>query len=263
MEYFRNTDHETDPAERIAAYDRDGVIVIRDFLPADGFEELRCQVQRYIRDVVPQLGDGDAFYEDKSRPETLKQLQRMQQDAFFSDYLTHPIWKSTAELLLGEECHAEGAEWFNKPPGSNHPTPPHQDNFYFCLTPPSVLTMWMALEPVDERNGCLRYVEGSHREGIRPHSKTKTLGFSQGIIDFPTKNDSTREVKAILSPGDVVIHHGNTIHWAEVNRAPDRARPSFAMVFKGVSCRRDEQAFERYLASARTQHQEFGLKTQT
>ncbi len=34
------------------------------------------------------------------------------------------------------------------------------------------------------------------------------------------------------------------------------------MVFKGVSCERDEQAYERYLASARTQHEEFGLKTQ-
>lgn len=263
MNYFRNTDRETDPAERKAAYDRDGVIVIRNFLTSQDFAELRSQVDRYISEVVPKLGDGDAFYEDKSRPETLKQLQRMQQDAYFEEYLTQSVWKSTAELLLGEEAHAEGAEWFNKPPGSNHPTPPHQDNFYFCLTPPKVLTMWLALEPVDEHNGCLRYVVGSHRDGIRPHSRTRTLGFSQGITDFPLPSDVQREVKAILAPGDVVIHHGNTIHWAEVNRSPDRARPSFAMVFKGVSCERDEQAYERYLASARTQHEEFGLKTQT
>ena len=29
-----------------------------------------------------------------------------------------------------------------------------------------VLTIWLALDPVDEQNGCLRYVAGSHRRGI-------------------------------------------------------------------------------------------------
>jgi len=34
-----------------------------------------------------------------------------------------------------------------------------------------------------------------------------------------------------------------------------RQRRSFAMVFKGVSCPRDEITFARYLASAREQHE--------
>ncbi|MBL8819561.1 MAG: phytanoyl-CoA dioxygenase family protein [Planctomyces sp.] len=261
MEFFRNTERETSPQQRKLAYDRDGVVVIRDFLSPDDFQALNRNLDRYISEIVPDLPDGDAFYEDRTRPETLKQMQRMQQDTFFADYLSHPVWKQTAELLLGEEANAEGAEWFNKPPGSNHPTPPHQDNFYFCLAPPNVLTMWLALDPVDEENGCLRYVNGSHRPGIRPHSRTKTLGFSQGITDFPGEQDLSHEVKAILNAGDVVIHHGNTIHWAEVNRSLTRHRRSFALVFKGVSCCRDEEAYQRYLKSARSQHTELGLKT--
>jgi len=32
--------------------------------------------------------------------------------------------------------------------------------------------MWMALEPVDEGNGCVRYVQGSHLKGMRPRGKT-------------------------------------------------------------------------------------------
>ena len=56
-------------------------------------------------------------------------------------------------------------EWFNKPPGTDSPTPPHQDNYYFSLKPPNVLTIWLALDPVDDENGCLRYVAGSHRDG--------------------------------------------------------------------------------------------------
>jgi phytanoyl-CoA hydroxylase len=51
------------------------------------------------------------------------------------------------------------------------------------------------------------------------------------------------------------------IHRADANLSQIRHRRSFAMVFKGVSCRRDEAAFARYMASAREQHSAMGLKT--
>ena len=241
-------------------YEVDGVIVIRGFLPPDELKLLKDNLNRYVRDVVPQLPDTDAFYEDKARPETLKQLNRIQQDPFFADYLKHELWNQTAVALLGEAAIVHGAEWFNKPPNTYHVTPPHQDNFYFCLTPPKVLTMWLALDPVDEENGCLRYVKGSHLLGIRPHRRTKTLGFSQGISDYGDA-DIANETPVIAQPGDVLIHHGNTIHRADANRSNVRHRRSFAMVFQGVSCVRDEAAFNRYLESSKAQHQEMGLKT--
>jgi len=40
-------------------------------------------LDRYIRDVVPTLPDGDAFYQDRSRPETLKQMLHMGCDPYF------------------------------------------------------------------------------------------------------------------------------------------------------------------------------------
>ncbi len=160
-----------------STYDADGFVVIRGFLPPDELGRLKDNLDRYIREVVPKLQDGDAFYEDKSRPETLKQMNRIQQDPFFADYLQHPLWVTAAESLLGESALVHGAEWFNKPPNTQHITPPHQDNYYFCLMPPKVLTMWLALDVVDEENGCLRYVKGSHVLGLRPHNRTTTLGF--------------------------------------------------------------------------------------
>ncbi|MFM7056468.1 MAG: phytanoyl-CoA dioxygenase family protein [Planctomycetota bacterium] len=237
----------------------EGYVVIRGFLSGGQLAMLREQLERYIREVVPGLGGGDAFYEDRSRPETLKQLHRIEQDAFFAGYLGHSLWRHTAEALLGEPVRSpQGAEWFNKPPATAHATPPHQDNFYFCLAPPQVLTMWLALDDVDEENGCLRYVPGSHKRGIRPHTRTSTLGFSQGIADYD-KEDRRQEVAVPAEPGDVLIHHGNTIHRADANRSLVRHRRSFGMVFQGQSSVRDELAFERYLQSSRQQHQELGV----
>ncbi|MBX3436222.1 MAG: phytanoyl-CoA dioxygenase family protein [Planctomycetaceae bacterium] len=241
-------------------YDSDGFVVIREFLPPDEFASLRSELDRYIRNVVPALPNGDAFYQDRARPETLKQLQHMGRDAYFAEYRKHPRWQALAEELIGEPSAAKEPEWFNKPPGTEHPTPPHQDNFYFCLRPANVLTMWLALDHVDAENGCLRYVSGSHHRGIRPHLRTGVLGFSQGIHDFGA-NDYEQEVEIHLAPGDLVIHHGETIHRAEPNRSATRHRRAFAMVFQGESCRRDENAFARYEASLHSQHSEMGLAT--
>jgi phytanoyl-CoA hydroxylase len=243
-----------------SAFDKDGFVAVRGFLPANELARLQENVARYIREVVPKLPDSDAFYEGKSRPTTLKQLHRMEQDPFFAEYLQHSLWVSLAERLLGELVLNHGAEWFNKPPGTEHATPPHQDNFYFCLKPPLVLTMWLALDPIDDENGCLRYVRGSHRHPVRPHSRTKTLGFSQGISDYGPA-DRAAEVAVHAQPGDVLIHHGNTIHLAAANQSTTRHRRSFAMVFQGQSCRRDDEAFERYSQAAKAQHQELGLKS--
>jgi phytanoyl-CoA hydroxylase len=242
------------------AYDCDGFAVVRSFLSAPELAELTHELDRYIRAVVPTIPDTAAFYLDRSRPETLKQLQHMTGDPYFAGYSAHPAWLGLARALVGEDVTCLGPEWFNKPPASDSPTPPHQDNYYFNLTPPNVVTVWLALDPVNDANGCLRYVAGSHRHGVRPHGRSEVLGFSQGITDYGA-NDRASEVAIHLQPGDAVAHHGNTIHRAEPNRSPTRHRRAFAMVFRGTSCQRDEAAFARYQAAVKAQHTALGLRT--
>ncbi|MCA9077916.1 MAG: phytanoyl-CoA dioxygenase family protein [Planctomycetaceae bacterium] len=243
-----------------AEYDREGFVVVRNFLPPDELAELQANIDRYISEVVPGLPDSEAFYHDKARPETLKQLPRMGHDPYFASYLQPNRWQELAEELIGEPCTPKDPQWFNKPAGTEHPTPPHQDNFYFCFKPPNVLTMWLALDEVDAENGCLRYVPGSHKHGVRPHDQTSVLGFSQGIADYGLVEES-QEVEVHASPGDVVIHHGDAIHRADANRSATRERRAFALVYQGESCQRDDDAFARYQASLQRQHTQMGLAT--
>ncbi len=239
---------------------RDGFLVLPQFLPADEFQLLNRELDRYISDVVPGLEDKYAFYVDKERPETLKQLQYMDVDPFFKEYVNHPLWNQMASELLEEPVIVQGAEWFNKPAGTSHPTPPHQDNYYFCWAPPNVITCWLALDEIDEENGCLRYVVGSHKKPVRPHGRTSMIGFSQEVLDFGP-DDEALEVPTRLQPGDVVLHHGNTIHRAEPNRTADRDRRAFGLVIRGESCQRDEEAYAKYLENSKKQHELLGLKS--
>ncbi|MDE0646307.1 MAG: phytanoyl-CoA dioxygenase family protein, partial [Gammaproteobacteria bacterium] len=99
-----------------ADYDRDGFVLVRNFLPADELKDLTAHVDRYVREVVPTLPDQAAFYQDKDRPETLKQLQRMgDYDVFFSEYRNQPRWRALAQTLIGEAAQVSQPEWFNKP----------------------------------------------------------------------------------------------------------------------------------------------------
>ena len=239
-------------------FEREGYLVIRNFLSEPELGELTGELDRYISEVVPSLSSEDAFYQDPDRPETLKQLPRMARDPFFDDYRHRSQWNELAGTLLAESFSAKEPQWFNKPPGAEHPTPPHQDNFYFCLKPSNVFTAWLALDHVDDENGCLRFVPGSHLQGLRPHGKTSVLGFSQAITDYGDA-DFDAEVKIHANPGDLVVHHGETIHRADSNRSTDRHRRAFALVFEGANCREDPVARQRYFEAVASQHEELGL----
>ena len=247
-------------AQLPATYARDGFVVVRNFLKSGELGELRASLDRYIKEDVPTLPDSSAFFHDRDRPETLKQLQQIH-DENLVRYAHHKHWISLAETLIGEPVQAQQTpEWFNKPPGIDHTTPPHQDNYYFCLTPASVTTIWVALDSSTAANGALRYVQGSHLLGIRPHGSTNVLGFSQGITDYGPA-DAAREQLIELNPGDAVAHHGNTIHRADPNRSETSDRRAFAIVFQAQSCQRDEDAFQRYMQNVNQQHQSLGLQT--
>lgn len=242
----------------LAEFQEAGFLVLRRFLIDEALCELQTELDRYVADVVPGLTGKDAFYHDPESPRTLKQLQHMANDAFFDDVRHRPQWVQLARTLLQEPANGQEPEWFNKPAGIDHPTPPHQDNYYFCLEPPNALTIWVAIDPVDTDNGCLRYLPGSHRRGIRDHDSTTVLGFSQGINDYGDA-DRERETAITLEPGDAVIHHCELVHRADANRSESRERRAFAIVFRGESCRRNESAYQRYQDSLKRQHQDFGV----
>lgn len=236
---------------------RDGVVHLQGFLDPDEIDELEANVNRYVAEVVPGLPGADAFYETAGQRRELKQMQRLtEHDPWFDAFRARPKYVELAELLLEGPVRSEGMEWFNKPAGLNKPTPPHQDGYYFCLKPDEAVTIWIALEPVDEANGCVRYVKGSHREGIRPHGRSAVLGFSQTILDFQ-RPEASREFAGIVKRGDALVHHSATIHWADANLSP-RSRRAVALVFYSQRAQRDQEAFARYLASSRSQQRALG-----
>jgi phytanoyl-CoA hydroxylase len=246
------------PKEIHARFRRDGFVHLPSFFDTAAIDDLDAEFERYMVEVVPTLPPADAFYEHDGTRRALKQLQRIEQhDARLGALREREEIVRLAELLLDGPTRALGVEWFNKPPGLNRPTPPHQDGYYFCLQPDAAITLWIALDDADEENGCLRYVAGSHLAPIREHGRSSVLGFSQAILDFGA-DDLAREYIGVLKRGDALAHHSRTIHRADANRG-QRHRRSAALVFQSTAAVRNEAAWQRYLASSRAQQQELGV----
>ena len=233
---------------------RDGFVFIPGFLSPDEVAEVNNHLEKLIREVVPTMPPEHAFYEDRDDPATLKQIQTLYSyDPFFAGMMFDSRFEKLASVLLDDAITGQNMQFFNKPPKIGQPTPAHQDGYYFMLNPSEAVTMWMALEPVDTENGCVRYVRGSHRRGLRPHAKTGVLGFSQGITDFGTPQDRQNEVYFPTQPGDLLVHHALTIHRADGNSSEHRSRKALGFIYYAEHAKEDtarKQAYQHQLAQA-------------
>lgn len=231
-------------------FKRDGYVSIPGFFDPEEVAELRENKERFVREVVPSMPETEVYYDDKNDPSTLKQLQNMgKHDAFFGSLLEPDSKLSAlAEICLGEAVRPVNLQYFNKSPAASTPTPPHQDGYYFHLTPNLAITMWIALEDVAPEQGCVNYVRGSHRYGMRAHGKSGTLGFSQGILDFGVSNDLGNAVNFPCKAGHVLAHHSLVIHWADGNTSGDKTREALGAVYFAERCEVDERAKAAYQA---------------
>ena len=230
-----------------AAYLQDGYAQLNAFLDSSALKELDGKLEHFINTTVPKISSDQVFYENKTDHVTLKQIQHLElHDSWFHTLFTDSPFRQLAETLLGGECVPMNLQYFNKSPRANKPTPPHQDGYYFMITPCEAVTMCLALDEVDDQNGCICYLSGSHREGLLPHSRTNTLGFSQGIENYFGKQSSSNEIAIHASPGDLLAHDALTVHRADANTSETRQRRAVGFIYYSAAAKQDVVAHKAY-----------------
>jgi phytanoyl-CoA hydroxylase len=230
------------------AFDADGYISIAPLFDAGQMAEIIGEVDRFLAEGVPHMPPEQVYYEDKSDLASVKQLQKLHEHSpFFRAMMLDGPIRRIAEEVLRDEVVPVNMQFFNKPPGIGQPTPPHQDGYYFHLSPTEAVTGWLALEPVDQENGCIHYVRGSHKgDGFRRHGSTGVLGFSQGMTDFGTEADRAGTVAFPGGAGTFLMHHARTIHWAGPNQSKTRSRRALGFIYYAGRAKPDLAAREAY-----------------
>jgi ectoine hydroxylase-related dioxygenase (phytanoyl-CoA dioxygenase family) len=143
-----------------------------------------------------------------------------------------------------------GVETFNKPARVGSGVPYHQDNAYFCQTPPDVLTIWIALDPVTLANGPVYYVRGSQKNGLLPTRPSGVRGNSIGLA-HPPGIPLEDQFCGLLEPGDALIHHCETIHHSAPNHS-DHSRLGLLLVYRGEHTQTDAKLIATYSSAVAT-----------
>lgn len=228
-------------AEEIAAYEENGAHVLRGVLPMEWIEVMRDAVERilnnpgsasleytpegkkgrYYGDFFTWRRDPDfkAFMKDSPMPEIAAQVMDATCLNFFYD-----------QLLVKE-------------PNTAEPTPWHQDLSYWPVRGNQVISIWVPFDPANEESGVVVYVKGSHKWGklYAPHVFGDKSGFAdiyakgglEPLPDIEAERDSHEILSWEMEPGDVLIHHPLTLHYASGNKSTTGRRRGLALRYLG------------------------------
>jgi ectoine hydroxylase-related dioxygenase (phytanoyl-CoA dioxygenase family) len=228
-------------------YEREGVVTIRQFLTSEEVTAVRSEIDRFIRDELASKPKDTATMEADGR--TVRNLWRLE---LYSESLRaiaqrQDIYDIVAPLVRGKAVLA-AIETFNKPARIGSGVPYHQDNAYFCRTPPDMLTVWIAIDPVTHANGPVYFVKGSHLQGVLPTKPSGVRGNSIGMAE-PSSVPLSEQYCGLLAPGDATIHHCNTIHHSAPNTT-EHSRLGLLFVFRGSHVETDAVLKATYSVAA-------------
>lgn len=102
-------------------------------------------------------------------------------------------------------------------------TPWHEDSAYWkgrLSRFDKIVTVWLAIDPSNKENGCMRVIPGTHRNGF---SEYESVDEGQNIFSTEIKQiDESKAVYFELEPGECSLHDSRIIHGATANKSPHR-----------------------------------------
>lgn len=155
---------------------------------------------------------------------TVFRSQMAKHSAVVRQVITHPALVTIATQLIGPAvCH-----WYNQfvtklPDGNRGKSefPWHQDNGYVSIEPATNVTIWIALDDVDERNGCVWVMPRSHERGLLDH---RSASADSWHLTLDVEGEG---VPALLKAGEAVAFTGLTLHRSKLNHTEQPRRAFF------------------------------------
>lgn len=241
----------------IRTYREDGAVCVRGLLDADWIEHLRTAVESALnhpsspnaRNIAAEAGKAGRFHNEQS-------LWR-NHGGFMRFIEGSPISELAAQLTGSRGIRLYNDHLLVKEPGTDAPTPWHQDGTYFRVTGEQIVSVWVGLDPVKRETGAVSFVKGSHRwnKMFRPKAFATGGDRESDAFDGPLPDidgDPARypSVCYEMEPGDVTFHHALTIHGALGNRSANTRRRGYSIRMLGDDVRYADRPWTSYVIGA-------------
>lgn len=241
-------------AQQLADYERDGFLVLEDFVSRAACEQLKAHVAGLLADFDPTevkaifstrnpgkthndyfLSSGDKtrffFEEEAFGPDgQLRQSKELSinkighamhdLDPVFDSFSRTPELQALAADLGYRQPLLLQSMYIFKQPHIGGEVVFHQDGTFMYTEPQSLTGFWIALEDATLENGCLWALPGGHKLGL----KSKFIRTPEGTTYFekydetpwPENNAVPLEVKQ----GTLIVLHGLLPHRSHANLSP-------------------------------------------
>ena len=256
----------------ILAYERDGVVCLRQAVDPDAIARLRAGFERNLTSPSGRasmfLDDGAAFVgirDSETRGKYTGRRDLAAKPRFAADLDTwraHPefeefVFRSPVAGMAGRMMRSGKANFFLqeimlKDAGTGTPTPWHHDIPFFPMEGDQTCTVWIPLDPIRRENG-IEYIRGSHRWGkaflpLDMPDPKQHYGVDMSSYTPVPDIDGHRDDYAILTwdmePGDCLVHHGYAVHGAPGNSSK-QARRVFIVRWLGDDVRYRSRKHDR------------------
>ncbi len=210
--------------EQVDFYRTNGYVTVANVFPAEQMAELRQVTDEFVeksRQATQHTEDFDLEPGHTPQNPRLRRLKRPEQqhptyDRVFRDARVLDM----VAQLVGPSVRHFGGKLNMKSAGFGSAVEWHQDHAFCARTNDDVLAVGVPLDDMDQENGCLLVVPGSHKGPIYSHYQDDIF---VGAVSEP--NFSPQPVVPVeLKAGDISIHHGRLLHASKPNTNPTRSR---------------------------------------
>ncbi|MCY4655598.1 MAG: phytanoyl-CoA dioxygenase family protein [Gammaproteobacteria bacterium] len=160
--------------------------------------------------------------EKRSKLTALHDLHRYSKA--WCDAVTHSTLTGAIADLIGPNVELHHTTLHAKPPETGHPFPMHQDWPFYRHSNGSYIDCLVHLDDTSDQNGCIRFLDRSHRYGALQH----VLQFQDGspcTPHLPTEDWHLEDTDPVPAKrGDVVLFNIHTIHGSRINQTNEIRR---------------------------------------
>jgi phytanoyl-CoA hydroxylase len=216
--------------EEISQFQERGFLKSRRVIDETTVDHLRAELERVIQD---REGAGPSpvhivnLTRDDSAP-VWQVVNIWQASEAFRNLMSHPtLLEETAQLSGAKELRIWHDQIQYKPAGHGGVNMWHQDNpLWPIIDPPTQVTAWVALDDVDESNGCMSMVPGSHLWGDQMACLRELTSYDS--MPKTWKGHPLEVVRCPVARGEVHYHHCLTWHGSHANTS---GRPRRAIAY--------------------------------
>ncbi|NND72578.1 MAG: phytanoyl-CoA dioxygenase family protein [Rhodothermales bacterium] len=224
-------------SDQVAAYKNMGIVFGIPVFSRDEMDSLNSG----LKNILALLDEGESSKEIREWHESSRFLFDLCMDERILDCV---------EQVLGDNFYLWASNFFIKEPRSPESVTWHQDAYYWPLDPVASCTVWLAFDDVDNENGGMTYLPGSHTAGILDHNRIDSddsvLSLECDVSGFDVGSAKVVEMKA----GSISIHADTLVHGSPGNPS-DRRRAGLTMRYSPTTVKCDlsiNPHFKTYIA---------------